>query len=275
MKRELFVITGCDSGIGKACAELLVRRGRHVALSYLAENPFRGEALCHSYRMDLAKESDIRNFADNIIKLCGRGYSLSCLFNNSGIALGGPVENAPLSLFRKVMEVNFFGYVSLIQKLIPLLKESMGMIMINGSLAGRVALPFMAPYSSSKFALEGFTDSLRRELNPFGIKTVLIEPAAVATPIWKKAREADRSFVDRVYMESVESFMVNFVDAGGRGMPVDAAAGRIVAIMDKRRPKPRYIVSGNILSSSIQTRIPDSILDRMVRKFFSMNYGKG
>lgn len=272
MKRDLVVITGCDSGIGKACAELLIKTGREVAVSYLDKNPFKGEPLCHAWEMDVTRESDIEKFAKSIKKLCGDRYTLKCLFCNAGVALGGPVENAPLSLFRKVLEVNYFSYISLIQKLIPSLRESRGMIMIHGSLAGKVALPFLSPYSSSKFALEGFSDSLRRELNPFGIKTVLIEPAAVATPIWTKAREADRSFVDDVYMESVNAFLENFVDAGSRGMPAEKAAAEIVKIMEMKNPGTRYIITGTWLNSHLQTVLPDRVLDLLVRKFFRMNY---
>jgi short-subunit dehydrogenase len=272
MKKELTVITGCDSGIGKACAEILIKKSKTVAASYLKTNPFKGEPLCYSYRTDMTRETEIEKFSVNIKKLCRDEYSLSCLFLNAGIAQGGPVENLPLSVFRNVMEINYFSYVSLIQKLIPLLKESRGMIMINGSLAGKIALPFMAPYSSSKFALEGFADSLRRELNPFGIKTVLLEPAAVATPIWTKARKADSSFIDEIYMGSVNAFLENFVDSGSRGMPVDKAASDIVKIMGMKKPKSRYIISGTRINSYLQTILPHRVIDRLVKKFFRMNY---
>lgn len=273
MKKDIYVITGCDSGIGKSCAALLLEKGSNIAVSYLDGNPFKGEPLCHAYKADMTRERDVEKFAMNIKKLCAARFSLKCLFTNAGIALGGPVENIPFEIFRKVMEVNYFSYVSLIQKLIPLLRESRGMIMIHGSLAGKVALPFLSPYTSSKHALEGFADSLRRELNPFGIKTVLIEDAAVATPIWKKAREADSSFVGEVYRESINAFLVNFVDAGSRGMPAEKASGEIVSIMNKKNPGARYIISGNRLGSIIQKRIPDKILDRLVKKIFRMYYG--
>lgn len=273
MKKDLYIITGCDSGIGKACAELLMSEGRSVAVSYLDKDPFSGEPLCRSFRADMTGEGDVGKFAKNIHKLCYTEYSLRCLFLNAGIALGGPVENLALTVFRRVMEVNFFSYVSLIQKLIPLLRESRGMIMIHGSLAGRIAMPFLSPYSSSKFALEGFTDSLRRELNPFGIKTVLIEPAAVATPIWTKALEADRSFVSDVYMDSVSAFMENFVAGGARGMPVEKAAADIVRIMNLRNPSSRYVITGTPFNSFLQKILPDRVIDRLVRKFFRMNYG--
>lgn len=272
MKKNLYVITGCDTGIGKTCAELLMKNGHEVAISYLKSNPFGDEPLCHAVRMDITKEKDIEGFARSITKLCRKGYSPACLFSNSGIALGGPVEDTPLEIFRSVMEVNFFGTVSLIQKFIPLMRESKGMVMINGSLAGRIALPFMAPYSSSKFAIEGFADSLRRELNPFGISTVLIEPAAVATPIWTNAKNADRSYVSATYMESADIFMEKFVDSGSRGMPVEKAAEKIVRIMFSAKPKPRYLITGTGINSLLQIMIPDRTMDRLLKKLFRMDY---
>jgi len=274
MTKELTVVTGSDSGIGKSCAEMLLKNGAGVAVSYLETNPFKENPSCYSFRADMTKESDIEKFAKSIKKLCASGYSLKSLFCNAGVALGGPVENTPLETYRRVFEINYFSYVSLIQKLIPLLRESRGMIMIHGSLAGRIALPFLAPYTSSKFALEAFADALRRELNPFGIKTVLLETAAVATPIWTKARKIDNSFVDEVYMDSLNVFMENFVDSGSRGMPVDRAAEKIIRIMEMDKPRSRYIISGTPINSFIQTVLPDRVIDRLVKKYFRMNYGE-
>lgn len=273
MKKDITVITGCDSGIGKACAEIILGSGGDEVISYIEKNPFKNESRCFAFKADMTKESDIEKFARSIKKLCTSGFSLKTLFCNAGVALGGPVENTPLEVYRHVFEINYFSYVSLIQKLIPLLRESRGMIMIHGSLAGRIALPFLAPYTSSKFALEAFADALRRELNPFGIKTVLLETAAVATPIWTKARNVDNSFVDKIYMDSLNAFMENFVDSGSRGMAVDKAAEKIVKIMDMEKPRTRYIISGTPVNSFLQTVLPDRVVDRMVKKFFRMNYG--
>ncbi len=274
MTKELYVITGCDSGIGKACTEMLLNKGVNTAVSYLETDHFKNDALCHSFRADMTKESDIQKFAKSIKRLCASGFCIKTLFCNAGVALGGPVENTPLEVYRRVFEINYFSYVSLIQKLIPLLRESRGMIMIHGSLAGRIALPFLAPYTSSKFALEAFADALRRELNPFGIRTVLLETAAVATPIWTKARGTDNSFVDKVYIDSLNAFMANFVDSGSMGMPVEKAAEKILRIMEMERPRTRYIISGTPINSFIQTILPDRVIDRLVKKYFRMNYGK-
>jgi NAD(P)-dependent dehydrogenase (short-subunit alcohol dehydrogenase family) len=198
---------------------------------------------------------------------------LSAVVSNAGVALGGPVENLPLDLYRKSFEINFFGAVSIIQALIPELINSKGKICIIGSMAGRIAMPFLSPYASAKFALEGFCDSLRREMNPFGVKTIMIEPAAVATPIWNKAKEQDISFVDEKYMESLRSFQNNFIEGGNEGMTVDKAAVLIADILAQKKPKARYIIAKNMMTLKLILRLPSIVLDKAVKKLFQMNYG--
>ena len=136
-------------------------------------------------------------------------------------------------------------------------------------------MPFLSPYVASKFALRGFTHSLRRELLPYGIKTVLIEPAAIATPIWNKAKGQDMSFIDEKYNKSSGEFMEKFVDDGNYGMDVDEAAKKIVRILDKKNPKANYIIAENRFKAYLPTILPHSYIDRKVVEGFSMDYGNG
>ena len=272
--RMLAVITGCDSGIGKSLCRIMADRGYTVVLSYLDRNPFPDESGFFAFKMDLRKEGDIDSFIFNIKKLIKGGYQLKFLINNAGVALGGPVEDISMEIFREVFEINFFGVVSLTQMLIPLLVTHKGRIVIIGSLAGRIAFPFLSPYASSKFALEGFADSLRREMLPFGVKTILIEPAGIATPIWEKAKNQDSSYIGKKYTKSVEEFKRKFIETGMSSMNVDKAAFKIFQKIIKRKPKSRYIISQNLLASYFQLLIPGRVLDRMILKLFSMDYGK-
>ena len=269
----LVVITGCDSGIGLSLAGLLHRRGYTVAVSYLESNPFDGVSGVHACRMDLRVPADVEAFIAFVKRLCDSGHSLAAVVNNAGVALGGPIEDLPMSLVREVFEINFFGAVRIIQAFIPEVIASRGRIVVVGSLAGRVALPFLSPYASSKFAVEGFCDSLRRELNPFGVRTILIEPAAVATPIWNTAKSQDISFVSEKYLESLHLFETGFVETGNQGMPADEA-GRIIAdTLTARHPRPRYLVAGDRGRSSIVPHLPSWIIDAFVTRWFKMDYG--
>jgi short-subunit dehydrogenase len=150
--------------------------------------------------------------------------------------------------------------------------KSKGKIINIGSLAGRIAPPFSAPYSSSKFALEGLTDTLRREMNPFGIKTIIFEPSAIATPIWNKIRDENYSFVDKKYEKTKNLFLKNFVEGGNNGLSPDIAATKIFKILIKKNNKVRYIISKNILFEIIKILIPAKIMDFLIRKLFKMDY---
>ena len=271
----LVVVTGCDSGIGLSLAELLHRRGYVVAVSYLTSNPFEGVSGVHACRMDLRVPADVEAFIAFVKGLCASGHSLAAVVDNAGVALGGPVEDLPMSLFREVFEINFFGAVRIAQAFIPELVASRGRIVVIGSMAGRVALPFLSPYASSKFALEGFCDSLRRELNPFGVRTILVEPAAVATPIWDKSKTQDFSFVSDKYRDSLQLFEKNFVEPGNQGMPADDAARIVADALTARRPRPRYLISRTPFLSKVEARLPEWIIDAFVARWFKMDYGRG
>jgi NAD(P)-dependent dehydrogenase (short-subunit alcohol dehydrogenase family) len=271
--KGLVVITGCDSGIGKSLAQRMAQQGYKVAISYLDENHFENNPQIVAQKMDLENKADVKAFCESVKLLCQGNLPLSAVVANAGVALGGPVENLPLDIYRKSFEINFFGAVSIIQALIPELIKSKGKICIIGSMAGRIAMPFLSPYVSTKFALEGFCDSLRREMNPFGVKTILIEPAAVATPIWNKAKEQDTSFVDDKYMDSLQTFQKIFIEDGNEGMAVEKATALIADILAKKKSRARYIIAKNMMTLELFLRLPSIVLDKAVKKMFQMNYG--
>ncbi len=270
--KGVVVITGTESGIGKSLCKLFAEENYIVIASYLETNSFEDNEKVFAKKMDLRIESEIKSFADFVKELFEKGYRIDLLINNAGIALGGPIENLPMKIFREVFEVNFFGLVGLTQKLIPLLLETKGMIVNVGSMAGIIAMPFLAPYVSTKFALEGFTDSLRRELSPFGVKVVLLEVGGVNTPIWEKARKQDISFVEEKYMKSLEEFGKNFIDTAKDAMSPDKAALQIYSVVKKKNPKTRYIIAENRFMTFLTTLLPKKFIDWFVRRLFSMYY---
>lgn len=271
--RGLVVITGCDSGVGKSLVPVLIQMRYKIIISFLDQNPFENEPNVYSRKMDFRKPEEVVDFCHYIKELCGSGKKLEAVFANAGVALGGPIENLPMSVYRECFEINFFGAVEIIQALIPELIRDQGKIMIHGSMAGRVALPFLSPYVSTKFALEGFCDSLRREMNPFGVKTILLESAAIATPIWNKAKNQDISFADEKYLKSLYSFRDKFIEGGNSGMDMEIAALKIAGILGKKNPKARYIIAKNKTGSKLLLLIPSIVLDKAVIKMYNMYYG--
>jgi NAD(P)-dependent dehydrogenase (short-subunit alcohol dehydrogenase family) len=274
MNKKMIVITGGDSGIGESLARKLSGSTATVVVSFLAANVFTDNKNIVARKMDLRIEEEIERFGDTIADMVHAGYELECFIHNAGIAFGGPVENLPVKIYREVMEVNFFGIVTLTRKVLPQLIKCRSKLFIVGSLAGKIAAPYLSPYVASKFALEGYTDSLRRELNPFGITTVLFEPSGVATPIWKKYDSIDLSFIDNKYKKSLEVFKKKFIDQAAFSLPCGRAADFIIKILIVKNPKTRYIIAKDWLVSQLLLRLPDKILDTLIRSTYQMNYGK-
>lgn len=275
MKRSLktAIITGCDSGIGRSLCEVFLSHGYGLIISYLRNNPFKDNSNVFARKIDLRRQEQVTSFIRFARAKFKQGCRLDYFINNAGVALGGPVECVPLEIYREIFEINYFALVELSAAFIPELKKTRGTIGVVGSLAGKVALPFLAPYASSKFAVEGFCDSMRREIAPFGIKTVLFEPGAVATPIWDRPPEQDSEYMDTVYGSSLNTFKKNFIDQGKLGMHVDKAASKIYTILIKKHPGPRYLIDQRTFIAGAKKSIPDRLLDKIVPRLFSMNYG--
>lgn len=137
-------------------------------------NGFEEESNAHPKKMDVLKPEEVEEFCSYVKELISSEFKLEAVVMNAGIAVTGPVENLPMESYRKCMEINFFAPVRIIKDFIPEIIRNREKIMVIGSFSGRIALPFLSAYASSKYAVEAFCDSLRRELNPFGGKACIL-----------------------------------------------------------------------------------------------------
>ena len=172
--------------------------------------------------------------------------SLSCIINNAGIALGGPVRYLDVDIFRQQFEVNFFGLIEVTKCFLDLLIESNKYKMKNkiinvGSISGKRSYPFVAPYTSSKHALEGFNDALRRELLLHEIDVVLLEPGPIKTPIWDKTPSVDNNpFLGTDYESALRKFYTQMVTKGKKeGLHVDRVGELIEKVITLKKPRTR------------------------------------
>src|SRR5574341_29762 len=177
------VITGASTGIGEACALYLDELGYRVFAG--VRRPSDGETLKAKASarltpvvMDVTDVASIDRAVETVKQAVG-SVGLAGLVNNAGIGVGGPLEVVPLADLRKQFEVNVIGQVAVTQAFLPLLRQGRGRIVNMGSIAGRVVMPFMGPYSASKFALEALTDAMRLEFQPWGIQVSIVEPGAI------------------------------------------------------------------------------------------------
>lgn len=270
-----FAITGCSSGIGEACALRLAELGYRVFAGVRSDDAadhLRGKAsaLLTPLRLDVGDAESIHSAAE-IIATATRGSGLDGLVNNAGIAVAAPLEFLPLDELREQLEINVVGQVAVTQAMLPLLRTARGRIVNMGSISGRVALPFVGPYTASKFALEALTDSLRVELRPWGIHVAIVEPGVIATPIWKRSLAAFDTMLAKMPPEVVELYgpAMRVVRSRVSRLPGASTEGVVHAVvhaLTARRPRARYLVGVDARARLILNWLPWRVRDRAVAR---------
>ncbi len=271
------LITGCSTGIGEACARWLDRGGHRVFAGVRrAEDAERLRAgasgRLESVTIDVTDARSITSAREAVEKLGGEG--LDGLVNNAGNAVTGPLEYVPLDEFRRQLDVNVVGQLAATQAFLPLLRRSGGRVVFMGSIAGRMTIPFLGPYSASKFALEAIADALRLELQPWGMHVALIEPGTIATPIWTKGAAGADALQARLGARAIEDYgpaMHAMRRAAGqaarRGVSPDLVARVVEHALTARLPKTRYLVGGDARFRALLAQvIPDRLRDRLITR---------
>lgn len=270
MPSGVVLVTGASTGIGEATALHLRELGfEPVAGVRRDEDAERlgGQGL-RTVRLDVTDEAQISAARESV----GDG-ALVGLVNNAGVAVAAPLEFVPLEQLRRQLEVNLIGQVAVTQAFLPALRRAGGRIVNVGSIGGRVALPLLAPYNASKFALEGLSDSLRRELRAQGVDVVVIEPGGVKTPIWGKGNElADELTAqmppegERLYGRLIANVRKETLKIEReRGLPPRAVAEVIGRALTADRPRTRYVVGGEAkVRAQLARLLPDRAMDRLI-----------
>tara|TARA_B100001029_G_C15038529_1_gene441889 strand:+ start:617 stop:1471 length:855 start_codon:yes stop_codon:yes gene_type:complete len=275
---DAIVVTGVSSGIGFNAAETLCEAGYKVYGSVRKKED--GDKLCNLYPdlfktivFDVRDEEAIEKASEFVKNDLKDDDKLVGLVNNSGIALGGPFKYLNTDIFRKQLEVNVLGVVSVTRNFLNLLgaykgSKHQGKIIMISSVSGHRAYPYMSPYSASKFALEGMSDSLRRELMMFGVDVILIEPGPVESEIWNKApSKEDNPFIGTEYEESLKAFYDQVVEKGKRPLPTSVIGNAIKNIMQNPKPKTRYVYTKDKFKEfTIPGILPDRTLDKLMAK---------
>jgi NAD(P)-dependent dehydrogenase (short-subunit alcohol dehydrogenase family) len=276
--RGAVVITGASTGIGRATALHLDSLGFRVFAGVRRQEDgeklkAEGSERLEPLMIDVTDGDSIRAAASKVSEAVGES-GLAGLVNNAGIAVAAPLEFVPIEEFRKQIEVNLIGQVAVTQPFIALLRKAKGRVVIVGSIGGRVALPFLGPYAASKFALEGLTDSLRRELRPWGISVSILEPGGVATPIWERGVAAGQAIIDglppdalRLYGEGISAVQAAAERISKTGMPPEVVARTIEHALTASKPKTRYLIGRDAKTRArIASILPDRVFDRMIAR---------
>ena len=272
--RELVVVTGASSGIGRAAIEQLAGAGFHVLAGIRNERDAAAVSSDHveAVRLDITEEQQVASLARRV-ESDPQARPLRAVVNNAGIAVAAPVEMIPLADWRRQFEVNFFGHVGVIQALLPSLLSSRGRVINISSIGGLVAGPTYGAYSASKFALEAMSDALRREVQPLGVEVVVVEPGAIATPIWDKGLAAAAALTSATtdeqrqrYKKLNDTAAQRARDAAANGVPPEQVATVITNAITVARPRTRYLVGRDAkITARLVALLPDRVLDRMIR----------
>ena len=202
------------------------------------------------------------------------GETLFGLVNNAGVAVPAPLMHQPIADFRQQMEINLIGQLIVTQAFLPLLgsdralRGNPGRIINISSVGGKNGAPFLGAYAASKHALEGLSESLRRELMLNGIDVIIVGPGAIATPIWDKANEVDLSALQNTdYFEAAKGFQKYMVDDGKKGYPPEKLGEVVLKALTTPRPRVRYaVVPGNPIMNMIQGLLPKRVIDGIIAK---------
>jgi NAD(P)-dependent dehydrogenase (short-subunit alcohol dehydrogenase family) len=271
------VITGASTGIGWATTKLLLDRSFRVfgSVRKAADaDRLRSEfgANFTPLMFDVTDEAAVLAAAREV-RTALDGETLSGLVNNAGIAVAGPVLELAADEFRRQMDVNVIGPIITTQAFGPLLgsdpslRGPKGRIVMISSVAGKNGNPLMSAYSASKHAVEGLSESLRREMMLFGVDVVIIAPGAVKTPIWGKAEEVDISpYRNSTFFPALERIRKLMRQLGENGLPAEKIAERIFEVLTLPNPKVRYQITPDPMRHLIAGVLPKRTLDKLIAK---------
>ncbi|HDR3887164.1 TPA: SDR family oxidoreductase [Bacillus cereus] len=255
MNKKIAVITGASSGFGLLTTLELAKKDYFV-IATMRNLEKQVDLISQATKLnlqqnikvqqlDVTDQSSIHNF-QLFLKDMNR---VDLLINNAGYATGGFVEEIPVEEYRKQFETNLFGAISITQLVLPYMrKQKSGKIINISSISGQVGFPGLSPYVSSKYALEGWSESLRLEVKPFGIDVALLEPGSYNTNIWEVGKQlaenqSDTTSPYKEYMDKIQKH----INSGSNtfGNPIDVA-NKIVEIAEAKRTTLRYPIGKGV-----------------------------
>jgi NAD(P)-dependent dehydrogenase (short-subunit alcohol dehydrogenase family) len=269
---KVIVISGASSGIGKATALQLGKLGNTVFAGARKVDDIEllsTQKNIHGFQLDITNQQDISSIVQHIETSVGY---IDVLINNAGVPGWGAVMDREISYFKEILDVNLFGHIQMVQAFYPLLKKSISFpIIINmSSQAGNYAFPFWSPYHMSKWALEAFSDCLRRELLQIGIRVVVIQPGAITSNAFKNQLSEFRKYKEEKNSEFTAR-AVSFLQAAFYRQPrkekgpqevIDA----ILHAIYHKNNKLYYQPGRRLIPDLLAAKLPQKMVDRLLKR---------
>ncbi|WP_025026014.1 SDR family oxidoreductase [Caldalkalibacillus mannanilyticus] len=284
IKQPIAFVTGTSSGFGLLSSVALAQNGYYVVAT-MRNVEKKGELMARAKEAGVnhsieVVQLDVTCFdqAEAVVHAIGEKLGrIDLLLNNAGYGSGGFVEDVPLSDWQQIMDTNVLGLVAVTKAVIPYMREQKKGLIINmSSISGLFGSPVLSPYVSSKFAVEGFSESLRFELLPYGIYTVLVEPGSYQTEIWSKALNTLSSEgKSSAYANEMERMVGHVSEIARQAPPPHEVIELIIKITKKKKPALRYPVGKGVKSFSLLKKIlPWSVIERIVMAQLKQIFGR-
>ena len=256
---KVALVTGSSTGIGFETSLALARDGFYTFATM--RDIVKGEKIkeiagkenlpIEIIELDVDKEDSVKNAVQNIMK---KKQRIDVLVNNAGWGLWGSVEDVSVDEFKTQFETNFFSVIRMIQEVAPIMREqNSGNIVNISSIAGRIGFPISPAYISSKFALEGLSESLRFELMPFGINVIIIEPGMIKTNFFDPMKLGKKAEKTDVYKSITEKVLSGVKMMAQMATDPKEVSNTIIDAIKEEKPLPRYIV-GNDASMFLEAK---------------------
>ena len=250
---KVALVTGSSSGIGFETSLALARNGYHTFATMrnlgkdekIKQIIEKEDLSVEILELDVDNEESVNRTIKTVSEKKGR---IDVLVNNAGYGMWGTVEDVSIDEFKEQFETNFFSIIRLIQKVAPIMrKQNSGNIVNISSVAGRIGFPVSPAYISSKFALEGLSESLRFELMPFGINVIIIEPGVIKTNFFDSMKLSEKSQQDSTYKEITDKVISGVKMMAEMGTHPKEVANVVIKTLGEEKPLPRYVIGNDAM----------------------------
>lgn len=263
---DVVLVTGCSSGIGKACCDRLANGRRVYGAS---RTPCVSERWTH-LAMDVRDDASVQRAVDEIVRREGR---IDALVHCAGNSLAGSVEDTTVDEAKSQFETNFWGTVRVVRAVLPIMRgQRAGKIIVAGSIGGLIGLPYIPYYSASKFALDGFVETLRSEISPFGIEATVLHPGDFNTAISANQIVCRNAGADSAYFTPCHR-TIEIYDTGVRvGRPPDVVARKIERLLSRRRLPVRCLIGSPVEVAGVWLKalLPSRSFEYLLRRSYKL-----
>lgn len=267
--KKVILVTGASSGLGLATANALLSKGHKVYGTSRDITRLKGVAF-NAVEMDVTDDASVRTAVEKIIQTEG---GIDVLVNNAGNGIAGPLYAMPVDMAKKQFEVNFFGVVRVCSAVLPgMIGKKQGLVINISSLAGLFGLPYQGLYSASKFALEGYSESLRMELQNTGVKVAVVNPGDFKTAFTGSREKMPFTMHNEQLKKEFEAVVASIEKDEGIGAHPDKLAAQICKIVDTPKPSHSYMVGaiGQTIVPTLKKMLPGSLFVKLMNDHYGI-----